>query len=152
MTLRDRLAADLTEAAKQRDVPRLATLRLISAAIKDREIALRGEGQTEPVTDADVLVILARMVKQRLESIRAFELGARADLADKERAEISVIATYLPRQLTEAEVADAISAAVADTGAAGLRDLGRVMALLRERHAGQMDFGAAGPLIKARLA
>ena len=113
MTLRDRLAADLTEAAKQRDAPRLATLRLISAAIKDREIALRGDGQTEPVTDADVLVILARMVKQRLESIRAFELGARADLADKERAEISVIATYLPRQLTEAEVADAISAAVA---------------------------------------
>lgn len=152
MTLRNRLAADLIEAAKQRDALQLATLRLISAAIKDRDIVLRGEGQAEPATDADVLVILARMVKQRLESIRAFEQGARTDLADKEQAEIAVITHYLPRQLTGAEVAEAISAAVADTGATGLRDMGRVMALLRDRHAGQMDFGAAGPLIKARLA
>ena len=136
---------------KARDADRLGTLRLINAAIKDKEIDLRGSGEGAGVGEAEVLAILARMVKQRQESARAYEEGGRLELAEKELAEIGVIEEFLPRQLSPEEVEAAIAAAIAETGATGIRDMGKVMAALKARHAGQMDFGAAGALIKARL-
>lgn len=152
MELRTRIQSATTEAMKARDSARLSTLRLISAAIKDREIGLRGEKGVDAVLpEAEITAILAKMVKQRQESARAYEEGGRLELAQKEEAEIGIIQSFLPRQLTGDEVAEAIAAAIADLGATGLRDMGRVMAELRARHAGQMDFGSAGPLVKARL-
>lgn len=151
MTLRDRLQTALKLAMKAKEVDRLSTLRLINAAIKDREIALRGEGEGLTVSDPDILVILGRMVKQRHESARAYEEGGRLELAEKELAEITVIGEFLPRQLTEAEVTAAIAAAIAETGAGSIRDMGKVMAVLKGKYTGQMDFGAVGPRIKDRL-
>lgn len=151
MTLRDRLSADLKTAMKSREADRLSTLRLISAAIKDRDIALRGEGNDAGVSDADVLAILGRMVKQRQESARAYEEGGRLELAEQELAEVKVIESYLPRRLSETEVEAAVDAAIAEVGAGSIRDMGRVMAVLKSKHAGQMDFGAVGPMVKDRL-
>lgn len=151
MTLRDRITEALKAAMKAQEADRLSTLRLINAAIKDRDIALRGEGNDAGVSEADILAILGRMVRQRQESARAYEEGGRVELAEKERAEIEIIERFLPRQLSEAEVADAIDAAVAELGATSIRDMGRVMATLKARHTGQMDFGAVGPLVKDRL-
>jgi uncharacterized protein YqeY len=151
MALRDQITAALKDAMKAKDAPRLSTLRLITAAIKDRDIGLRSEGRDDGVTEAEIQAILARMVKQRQESARTYEEAARLELAESERAEIGVIEEFLPRQLSQAEVAKAIDAAVAELGATSIRDMGRVMALLKERHAGQMDFAAAGALVKARL-
>ena len=152
MELRERIQADTKEAMKSRDAARLSTLRLISAAIKDREIAARTENTEHPgLTDADLVAILSKMVKQRQESARAYEEGGRLELAAKEEAEIKLIQQYLPRQLDQAEVKSAIDGVVADLGASSIRDMGRVMAELRTRYAGQMDFGAVGPIIKDRL-
>lgn len=150
MELRERIANALKDAMKAREAERLSTLRLISAAVKDRDIALRGEGQ-EGAGDPELLAILGKMVKQRQESARAYEEGGRVELAEKERAEIVVIEEFLPRQLTAAEVDAAIDAAVAEVGAASIRDMGKVMAALKGRHTGQMDFGAVGPMVKNRL-
>jgi len=150
MALRDRLQAELKDAMKAREADRLSALRLINAAIKDREIAARGEGAGE-LTDADLTAILGKMVKQRQESARAYEEGGRLELAEKELNEIRVIEEFLPRQLTADEVQAAIEAAIAETGASGIRDMGRVMAALKGRYTGQMDFAAAGAAIKARL-
>ncbi|MDO5705965.1 MAG: GatB/YqeY domain-containing protein, partial [Paracoccus sp. (in: a-proteobacteria)] len=147
-----RLQADTKEAMKARDTARLSALRLIAAALKDREIAARSDaGEPAELGDDDLIAILSRMVKQRQESARAYEEGGRLELAEKELAEIAVIQAYLPRQLSDAEVAEAIAKVVTDLGASSIRDMGRVMGELRARHAGQMDFGAAGPLVKARL-
>lgn len=151
MTLRDKIAAALAEAMKARDGARVSTLRLVNAAIKDKEVALRGEGGGS-VGDPEVLAILARMVKQRQESAKVYQDGGRPDLADKELAEVGVIEGFLPRQLAGDEIAAAIDAAISRTGAASIRDMGRVMADLKDRHAGQMDFGAVGPLVRQRLA
>ncbi|MFZ5751165.1 MAG: GatB/YqeY domain-containing protein [Pseudomonadota bacterium] len=151
MDIRDRIGAALKDAMKARDADRLSTLRLVNAAIKDKEIDLRGSGEGAGVGEAEILAILARMVKQRQESARAYEEGGRLELAEKELAEIGVIEEFLPRQLSPEEVEAAIAAAIAETGATGIRDMGKVMAALKARHAGQMDFGAAGALIKARL-
>ncbi len=151
MSLRDRLQAALKEAMKAKAADRLSTLRLINAAIKDRDIASRGEGGPEMVSDAEITAIMGKMVKQRQESARAYEEGGRLELAEKELAEIGVIQEYLPRQMTEAEVASAVEAAVAETGAASIRDVGKVMAVLKAKYAGQMDFGAVGALVKARF-
>jgi uncharacterized protein YqeY len=151
MTLRDRIAASLKDAMKTRDAARLSTLRLINAAIIDRDIDARGDGSDAGVSEGDILAILARMVKQRQESVRAYEEGGRLDLADKERSEIGVIEEFLPRALSEAEVEAAVEAAIAEVGATSIRDMGKVMAVLKGRHAGQMDFGAVGSRIKARL-
>ncbi|MFN3992744.1 MAG: GatB/YqeY domain-containing protein [Tabrizicola flagellatus] len=151
MLLRDRLQTALKEAMKAKEADRLSTLRLINAAIKDREIALRGEGDAGEVGEAEILQIMGKMVKQRQESARAYEEGGRLELAEKELAEIAVIQEFLPRQMDEAEVAAAVDAAVAETGAASIRDVGKVMAALKARHTGQMDFGAVGALVKARL-
>lgn len=153
MTMRERIAAALKDAMKSREADRLSTLRLVNAAIKDKEIALRGDGGGEgSVGDAEVLAILGRMVKQRQESARAYEEGGRLELAEKELAEVKVIEEFLPRQLTEGEVAAAIEAAIRKTGAESIRDIGRVMGVLKADYAGRMDFGAAGPLVKERLA
>lgn len=154
MELRERIAAATKEAMKSRDAARLSTLRLIGAGIKDREIAARsepGNDGAEGLREEDLVALLSKMVKQRQESARAFEEGGRIELAEREQAEIAVIQEFLPRQLDEGEVAAAVDRAIADLGAASVRDMGRVMGELRARHAGQMDFGAAGALVKARL-
>ena len=151
MEMRDRIASALKEAMKSKEAERLSTLRLVNAAIKDREIALRGTGEGATVGDAEILGILGRRVKQRQESARAYEEGGRLELAEKELAEIKVIEEFLPRQLTADEVAAAISEVMAEIGAASIRDMGRVMAELKVRHTGQMDFSAVGPMVKARL-
>jgi len=152
MDLRTRINTRLKEAIKARDNVRVSTLRLINAAIKDRENARRGEedGQTG-IGDADVLQILEKMVKQRQESARAYEEGGRLELAEAERAEIAVLEAFLPKRLDEEETSSAIDEAIASTGAESLRDMGRVMAELKARYTGQLDFGQVGPEVKARL-
>lgn len=150
-TLRDRIDATLKQAMRDRDSQRLATLRLISAAIKDQEIAARAKDGETAVTEEDILAILGKMTKQRQESVRAYEEGARIDLAEREQAEIAIIAEFLPRQLSDAEVDAAIEQAIKDTGATSIRDMGKIMGALKEKYAGQMDFGAVGPSIKTRF-
>lgn len=152
MSLRDLLQTGLKEAMKAKAADRLSTLRLINAAIKDREIAMRGESEAGEVDDAAILSILGRMVKQRQESARAYEEGGRLELAEKELAEIAVISEFLPRQLSGGEVDDAIAAAIAEAGASSIRDMGKVMAVLKGKYTGQMDFGAVGPMVKDKLA
>ncbi len=151
MNMRERLQAALKDAMRAKEAARLSTLRLINAAIKDRDIAARGDGQDAGVSDADILGILGKMVRQRQESARAYEEGGRLELAEKELEEIRVIEEFLPRQLSAAEVDAAISAAVTEAGATGIRDMGKVMAVLKGKYTGQMDFGAAGPRVKERL-
>ncbi|PFG62393.1 hypothetical protein AXZ77_0971 [Thioclava sp. ES.031] len=153
MQMRDKIAAALKAAMKEKDQERLSTLRLVNAAIKDREIAMRAEGEGEgTVGDAEVLAIMGKMVKQRQESARAYEEGGRLELAEKEQAEIRVIEDFLPRQLSETEVNAAIEAAIAKLGAESIRDMGRVMGELKGQYTGQMDFSKAGPMVKDRLA
>lgn len=151
MDLRTRINEALKEAMRARQAERLSVLRLASSAIKDRDIAARGEGQPSPVAEEGLLAVLARMVKQRQESARAYAEGGRDDLAAKEQAEVAVIEEFLPRPLSEAETEQAVADAIAAEGATSLRDMGRVMAALKARHAGQMDFSRVGPLVKARL-
>ena len=151
MSLRDQLQTALKEAMKAKQAERLSALRLINAAIKDRDIANRGEGGDGTISDTDILSVLGRMVKQRQESARAYEEGGRLELAEKETAEIAVIEEFLPRQLDAAEVTAAIAAAIAETGATSIRDMGRVMGVLKGKYTGQMDFGAAGLRIKDML-
>lgn len=137
---------------KDKDAARLSTLRLINAAIKDRDIALRGQGGEQGIGDDEVLGILGKMVKQRQESARVYEEGGRLDLAEREIAETEVIIEFLPKQLSDDEVQAAIAAAVEKTGATSIRDMGKVMGALKADYTGQMDFGAAGAMIKERLA
>ena len=151
MSLRDRLQTALKEAMKAKAAARLSTLRLINAAIKDREIANRGDAGGAEVTDGDILALMSKMVKQRQESARAYAEGGRLELAEKETDEIGVIEEFLPRQLTGDEVEAAVVAAIAASGAASIRDMGKVMAVLKGKFTGQMDFGAVGPAVKARL-
>ncbi|MEM5476873.1 GatB/YqeY domain-containing protein [Pacificibacter sp. AS14] len=152
MDMRTRLSTALKTAMKEKDAARLSTLRLISAAIKDRDIALRGEGNDAGVSDADVLGILEKMVKQRKESARAFDEGGRVEMAEKERAEIIVIGDFLPRQLGDDEVSKAIDDAISASGAESIRDMGKVMGALKSKYTGQIDFGAVGPRVKEKLA
>jgi uncharacterized protein len=151
MELRDRVNAALKQAMKDKAADRLSTLRLINAAIKDRDIAARGDGDSEGVGDGEVLAILGKMSKQRMESVRAYEEGGRVDLAERERAEIAVIEEFLPRQLSAAEIEAAVTDAIATTGATSIRDMGKVMGELKGKYTGQMDFGTVGSMIKARL-
>jgi uncharacterized protein len=151
MSLRARIASELKQATRLRDTLRLSTLRLINATIKDREISRRGDDDAQEISDADIVAIIGRMVKQRQESARAFEEGGRMELAEREREEISILEDFLPRQLTEAEIHAAIEAEIAATGANSVRDMGRIMAHLKERYAGQMDFGKVGPMVRQRL-
>ncbi len=149
--LRERLREELNLAMKARDQHKLSTLRLILAALKDRDIAARGNGQTDGVSEDEILQLLTKMVKQRRESIRLYEQGGRIDLAGREAEEIAIIETFLPRQLDDNEMAAAIAEVIADVGAKGLKDMGPTMAALKGRYAGRMDFAKAGKLVKQRL-
>ena len=151
MDIRTRINSALKEAMKSKDSLRLSTLRLINAAIKDRDIDARAEGRDDGVDDSEVLAILGKMVKQRQESARAYEEGGRLDLAEHERAEIVVIGDFLPKQLDEKEVQAAISAAITEVGADSIRDMGKVMGVLKGKFTGQMDFGSVGPMVRDRL-
>ncbi len=152
MTLRTRLTDAMKEAMRNKEAARLSTLRLINAAIKDRDIALRGSGGgDEGVSDDEVLGILGKMVKQRQESAKAYEEGARLELAEKERAEIVVIEDYLPKQLSADEASEAVRAAIAKIGAESIRDMGKVMGELKGKYMGRMDFGKVGPMVKDLL-
>jgi uncharacterized protein len=151
MSLRARIASEMNQAARSRDTLRLSTLRLINATIKDREIARRGDDDPQAVTDTDIVAIIGRMAKQRQESSRAFEEGGRMELAERERAEIAILEEFLPRQMSEAEIRGAIEAEISATDANSIRDMGRVMAGLKERYGGQMDFGKVGPMVRQRL-
>ncbi|HSI40536.1 MAG TPA: GatB/YqeY domain-containing protein [Xanthobacteraceae bacterium] len=148
--LRDIINASLKDALKAQEKVRLSTLRLINAAIKDRDIDARGHGR-EPISDDEVLGLLAKMIKQREESGRIYEEAGRADLAAQEREELAVIQGFLPKQMSEAEAEAAVAEVVAEIGAHGLKDMGRTMAALKARYAGVMDFGKASGTVKARL-
>lgn len=148
--MRETIGQALKIALKAQDKRRTSTLRLINAAIQDRDISNRGVGK-DPVSDDDILQILAKMVKQREELAKAFEDGNRLELAAQEREEIEIIREFLPKQMDDAAVKKAVADAVAETGAEGLRDMGRVMNLLKERFTGQMDFSKAGAIVKASL-
>ncbi|EKV26980.1 Transamidase GatB domain protein [Caenispirillum salinarum AK4] len=149
--LRSDLQDALKEAMRAKDSSGVATIRLIMAALKDRDIAARSKGQMEGISDDEILQMLQSMIKQRRESIQMYEQGGRLELAEREKAEIEWISKFLPRQMTEDEAAAAVDSAIADLDASGLKDMGRVMAALRERHAGQMDFGKASGIVKQKL-
>lgn len=148
--LRAKFSNDLKTALKSKDAQRLSTLRLITAAVKDRDIAARTaeSDRADGVPDAEILTILARMIKQRQESAKAYDEAGRLELAQQEREEIAIIQEYLPKQLSETEVKRAIAEAIENTGASSIRDMGKVMAHLKARHTGQMDFARAGAVIK----
>ena len=149
--LRNRLSQETKDAMRAKDSARLSTLRLINAAIKDRDIAARSEDNTTGVSDDEILKILAKMIKQRRDSAQAYDEGGRIELAERERAEIEVIQSFLPKQLSETDVRKAIADAIQETGANSIRDMGRIMSVLKGRYAGQMDFGKAGAEVKATL-
>ena len=149
--LREKIKDDLTAAMRAKDTRRVATLRLILAAVKDRDISLRTEDTSEMDDDALILSILGKMVKQRHDSIKAYEEGGRLELAEQEREEIDIIGDYLPKQLDDAEIETACKKAVEETGAESLKDMGKVMGLLKSKFAGVMDFGKASQTIKNLL-
>jgi uncharacterized protein YqeY len=149
--LRARLNEALKTAMKARDEIGVATLRLILAALKDRDIAARGRGQAAILGDDEILSLLQSMIRQRRESVAAYEKGGRPDLVAREEGEIRVIETFLPRQLDEAAATSTIESLIAELGAKTIKDMGRVMAELRSRYAGQMDLTQASALVKSRL-
>ena len=139
------------DAMRSKDKLRLSTLRLINAAIKDKDIALRVEDRPDGVSSSEILQILGKMVKQRQESARAYEEGGRLELAEQELSEIKIVEEFLPRQLSDDDVANAIQNIISSVGATSIRDMGKVMASLKEKYTGQMDFGKAGATIKKIL-
>jgi uncharacterized protein YqeY len=149
--LRNAIPEALRTALKDQDKRAVSTVRLIMAALKDRDIAARGKGNTEGIGDDEILQMLQTMVKQRRDSIEMYEKGGRLELAEQEAEEIAIIERFLPQQLGEAEIATAVDQVIADVGAGGLKDMGNVMGALRERYAGQMDFGKASTLVKQKL-
>jgi uncharacterized protein YqeY len=151
MQLRERFTAEMKAAMKAGDKGRLATVRMIQAALKDKDIEARGLGK-EPAGDEEILSLLQKMVKQRNESAAVYVQGGRPELAENERAEIVIIETFLPQQMDETEMKAAVDAAILETGAAGPKDMGRVIAALKGTFAGRMDFAKASGLVKAALA
>ncbi len=151
MELRARVTTSMKEAMKAKEAEKLSTLRLINAAIKDRDIEARAEGRDEGVGDDVVLAIMGKMVKQRHESAKVYEEGGRLELAEKERQEIEIIEEFLPRQLSDDETDAAVTAAIAEVGAESIRDMGKVMGVLKGKYTGQMDFGKVGPMVKGKL-
>lgn len=149
--IRDRINSALKEAVKAQDKVRMSTLRLVNAAIKDRDIAGRTAGRPDGVSDAEVLELLTKMIKQRRESAETYENAGRLDLAEGERSEVEVISEFLPRQLDDSEMERACSEVVKEIGAEGLKDMGRTMADLKQRYAGQMDFAKASGVVKRLL-
>ena len=150
-SIRDRVSAHMKDAMRDQDKTRLSTLRLISAAFKDREIQNRGTGKDDSLTESGMQEILSKMIKQRRESAETYEKGGRPELAATEAAEIAIIEEFLPRQLSASEVTAVVSDVVKELDATGLKDMGRVMAVLKERHAGEMDFAKAGAAVKNLL-
>lgn len=148
--LRERFTAEMKEAMKAGDKGRLGAIRLIQAALKDKDIEARGAGK-EPLSDEEILALLQKMVKQRQESITMYEQGGRMELAQQEKDEVAVITSYLPRQMDEAETRAAVEAAIAATGAASMKDMGKVIGRLRAEYAGKMDFAKASGLVKELL-
>ncbi len=149
--MREEVNEALKAAMKSRDAERVSALRMMSAAFKDRDILARGQGAAS-ASDEELVSVLAKMIRQREESAKAYDEGKRPELAAKERAEIEVIRTFMPAQMSEDEVQAAAKAAIAEIGAASSRDMGKVMALLKEHHAGKMDFGKASAIVKGLLA
>lgn len=150
--LREQLKDSLKEAMVAKDNRKISTIRLILAAVKDRDIAVRGTAKDGQITNDDILSLLQSMIKQRKESIELYQKGNRADLVESEQEEIDIIRSFLPRQMTAGETEIAIKEVIEATGAAGIRDMGKVMAALREKYAGQMDFGQASVAVKTLLA
>jgi hypothetical protein len=148
---RNRLNEALKEAMKAKDKPATSTLRLILAAIKDRDIAARGRGKGDGVNDAEILDLLQKMVRQRHDSIEMYQKGNRQDLVEKEQGEIAIIESFLPKQLTDEETQAAVEDVFNALEASTIKDMGRVMGELKTRFAGRMDFAKAGALVKARL-
>ncbi len=149
---RTELSDALKDAMRAKEVRAVSTLRLILAALKDRDIAARGKGNSEGISDENILDLLQKMVRQRRDSIELFEKGDRQDLADKEAEEIEVIQRFLPKQLDPDQLRGAVQEVIEELGAATIKDMGRVMAALKERYAGRMEFGKASALVKERLA
>lgn len=149
--LREAFNDALKAAMKKKEPVAVSTLRLILTAIKDRDIAVRGKGERQEITDQEIFQVLQTMVRQRHESIALYEQGGRKELAAREQAEIEIIEGFLPKQMSDAEAASAIAAVVKEIGAAGIKDMGRTMGVLRERFAGQMDFGKASAELKKQL-
>ena len=148
--MRERFTAELKGAMKAGDKRRLGTIRLIQAAIKDKDIEARGAGRGQ-ATEDEILALLQKMIKQRQESVAIYDQNARPELAEAEREEIEVIQSFLPKQLDEAETRAAVTTAIAETGAASLKDMGKVVGALRAKYAGQMDFGKASGIVKEML-
>lgn len=148
--LRNEISESLKQAMKAGDKRRISTLRLVNAAIKDRDIEARGEGRG-PLADEELHALLQKMIKQRQESLAIYSQAGRADLATQEREEMEIIAGFLPQQLSDAEVQEAIAGVISETGAAGIKDMSKVMAALRARYAGRMDLARAGAAVKAQL-
>lgn len=151
MPLRDDINNAVKDAMRAKDERKLSTLRMVNATLKNADIEARGQGKP-PLADAEVLAVLQKMIKQRQESVELYEKGGRNELAAQEREEIRIIGGYLPTQMGEDDVKAAIAAAITETGAAGVKDMGKVIAALKAKHAGQMDFGKASALVKAQLA
>ena len=149
-TLRTQITNDMKQAMKDKDVTKLATLRMVNAALKDKDIEIRVAGEGE-VSDADVLTVLQKMLKQREESEKTYRDNGRPELADKEQAEMDVINAYMPKQLNGAELDSAIDKAIAESGAEGPRDMGKVMTYLKENYAGQINMGSVSAVVKDKL-
>jgi len=148
--LRDDINNAVKDAMRAKDERKLSTLRMVNSTIKNADIEARGQGKP-PLSDGDLLSLLQKMIKQRQESVELYDKGGRAELADQERAEIAIISTYLPQQMSEDAVKSVIAAEIAELGAAGIKDMGKVIAALKAKYAGQMDFGKASGLVKAAL-
>jgi len=148
--LRDDINNAVKEAMKAKHERRLSTLRMVNSTIKNADIDARGQGKP-PLSDADLLGVFQKMIKQRQESVELYDKGGRAELAAREREEIAIISAYLPKQMSEADVKAAISSAIAETQAAGIKDMGKVIGALKAKYAGQMDFDKASGLVKAAL-
>ena len=149
--LRERLTATLKTSMKEKNRVAVSTLRLILTAVKDRDIAARSKGVDDGISDVDILQVLQTMVRQRHDSIEMYKQGNRPELAAREAEEITVIEGFMPRQLGDAEIEVAIASVIEDTGASSIKDMGKAMGALRERFAGQMDFGKASAMLKAKL-
>ena len=148
--LREQINDAVKAAMKSQDKLRLSTLRLVNAAIKNADIEARGAGK-DALADGDILGLLQKLIKQRQESVELYDKGGRAELAEQERGEIAIISGFLPQQLSDAEAKEAIAGVIRETGAAGMKDMGKVIAALKARYAGRMDFAKASALVKGML-
>ncbi len=151
MTLREKLNTAMKDAMREKDAIKLSTLRLVNAAIKDRDIAARAEDRCDGIGEDEIMSLLAKMVKQRAESAKTYEDNGRPELADRERQETELIRSFMPEQLSEDDLKSAIKAILEDTGATGLKDMGKVMGRIKSEYAGRVDMGKAGQLVKSYL-